>query len=115
MDNISVANYFHQLAPLWGMSPIQSVPFDQPEVALQQVLAALGRKPDVVLAVDDSGLELAALLRERLHLPGSRRHACRKQGRTRSRKQRTAPVNWQGSPAARCMPDIPVNQAKSPT
>ena len=36
------------------MSPIQSVPFDQPEAALKQVLAALGRKPDAVLAVDDA-------------------------------------------------------------
>jgi len=71
VEIISVANYCHQLAPLWGMSPIQSVPFDQPEVAVMQVLAALGRKPDAVLAVDDSGLELAALLRERLHLPGN--------------------------------------------
>ncbi len=71
VEIISVANYCHQLAPLWGMSSIQSVPFDQPEVALKQVLAALGRKPDAVLAVDDAGLELAALLRERLHLPGN--------------------------------------------
>ncbi len=71
VEIISVANYCHQLAPLWGMSPIQSVPFDQPEVALKQVLAALGRKPDAVLAVDDTGLELAALLREHLHLPGN--------------------------------------------
>ncbi len=71
VEIISVANYCHQLAPLWGMSPIQSVPFDQPETAVKQVLAALGRKPDAVLAVDDSGLELAALLRERLHLPGN--------------------------------------------
>ena len=71
IEIISVANYCHQLAPLWGMSPIQSVPFDQPEVAVKQVLAALGREPDAVLAVDDAGLELAALLRERLHLPGN--------------------------------------------
>ncbi len=71
VEIIGVANYCHQLAPLWGMSLIQSVPFDQPEVAVTQVLAALGRKPDAVLAVDDSGLELAALLRERLHFPGN--------------------------------------------
>ncbi len=71
VEIISVVNYCHQLAPLWGMGPIQSVPFDQPEAAVKQVLAALGRKPDAVLAVDDSGLELAALLRERLHLPGN--------------------------------------------
>ncbi len=71
VEIITAANYCHQLAPLWGMSPIQSVHFDQPEVAVKQVLAALGRQPDAVLAVDDSGLELAALLREKLHLPGN--------------------------------------------
>ena len=71
VEIISAANYCHRLAPLWGMSPIKAVPFDRPEVALKQVLAALGRKPDAVLAVDDSGLELAALLREHLHLPGN--------------------------------------------
>ena len=71
VEIITAANYCHQLAPLWGMSPIQSVHFDQPEVAVKQVLAALGRQPDAVLAVDDSGLELAALLREQLHLPGN--------------------------------------------
>ena len=71
VEVITVANHCHQLAPLWGMSPILSVPFDQPLVAVEQVSAALGRKPDVALAVDDAGLELAALLRERLHLPGN--------------------------------------------
>ena len=71
VEIIGAADYCHRLAPLWGMSPIQSVPFDQPEVAVKQVLAALGRKPDAVLAVDDTGVELAALLRERLHLPGN--------------------------------------------
>jgi biotin carboxylase len=77
VEIIGAADYCHQLAPLWGMSPIQSVPFDQPEVAVKQVLAALGRKPDAVLAVDDSGLELAALLREHLHLPGNTPEAVR--------------------------------------
>ena len=71
VEIITAADYCHQLAPLWGMSPIQAVPFDRPEIAVKQVLAALGRKPDAVLAVDDSGLELAALLREHLHLPGN--------------------------------------------
>ncbi len=71
VEIISVANYCHKLAPLWGMSPTQSVPFDQPEIALQQVLLGLGRNPGAVLAVDDSGIELAALLREALHLPGN--------------------------------------------
>jgi len=77
VEIICAANYCHQLAPLWGMSPIRSVPFDQPEAAVKQVLAALGRKPDAVLAVDDAGLELAALLRERLHLPGNPPEAVR--------------------------------------
>jgi biotin carboxylase len=77
VDIISVANYCHRLAPLWGMSPIQSVPFDQPQAALIQLRAALGRKPDAVLAVDDSGLDLAALLCEYLHLPGNSPEAVR--------------------------------------
>jgi biotin carboxylase len=77
VEVISVANYCHQLAPSWGMSPIRSVPFDQPVAALKQVQAVLGRKPDAVLAVDDSGLDLAALLCEYLYLPGNRPEAVR--------------------------------------
>ena len=77
VEIISVANYCHRLAPLWGMSPIKSVPFDQPETALHQLRAALGRKPDAVLAVDDSGLDLAALLCEYFHLPGNSPEAVR--------------------------------------
>jgi hypothetical protein len=76
-DIIGVANYCHRLAPLWGMSPIQSVPFDQPEAALKQLQTALGRKPDAVLAVDDSGVDLAALLCEDLHLQGNSPEAVR--------------------------------------
>ena len=53
------------------MSPILSVPFDQPEIAAEAGAGFAGAKPDAVLAVDDSGLELAALLRERLRLPGN--------------------------------------------
>lgn len=71
VEIITAANHCHQLAPLMGMSPILAVPFDRPEAAAEQVLAALGRKPDAVLAVDDAGLELAALLCERLCLPGN--------------------------------------------
>lgn len=77
VEVISVANYCHQLAPSWGMSPIQSVPFDQPLAALRQLQTALGRKPDAVLAVDDSGLDLAALLCEYLYLPGNSPEAVR--------------------------------------
>ena len=77
VEVISVANYCHQLAPSWGMSPIQAVPFDQPVAALKQLQSALGRKPEAVLAVDDSGLELAALLCEYLYLPGNTPEAVR--------------------------------------
>ena len=77
VEVISVANNCHQLAPGWGMSPIQALPFDQPVVALRQLLTVLGRKPDAVLAVDDSGLDLAALLCEYLYLPGNMPEAVR--------------------------------------
>lgn len=77
VEVISVANYCHQLAPAWGMSPIRAVPFDQPLLALKQLQLALGRKPDAVLAVDDGGLELAALLCEYLYLPGNSPEAVR--------------------------------------
>lgn len=77
VEVISVANHCHQLAPGWGMSPIQSVPFDQPLAALKQLQTALGRRPDAVLAVDDSGLDLAALLCEYLYLPGNPPEAVR--------------------------------------
>jgi len=68
---ISAADHCHQLAPQQGFSPILSLHFDQPEAAAAQVLASLGRRVDAVLAVDDAGLELAALLREKLGLPGN--------------------------------------------
>jgi biotin carboxylase len=77
VEVVSVANYCHQLAPTWGMSPIQSVPFDRPVAALKQLLAAIGRKPDAVLAVDDSGVDLAALLCEYYCLPGNSPEAVR--------------------------------------
>src|ERR1039458_2085470 len=35
VEIITAANYCHQLAPLWGMSPIQSVHFDQPSAPLR--------------------------------------------------------------------------------
>ncbi len=71
VEIVSAADFCHKLAPAWGMSPISSVPFDRPELALHQVVNALDRMPDAVLAVDDSGLELAALLCEYWHLPGN--------------------------------------------
>jgi len=70
VEIVSASDYCHRLAPQWGFAPIQAVPFDQPEAALEPLLAALGRRPDAVLAVDDSGQALAALARARLGLSG---------------------------------------------
>lgn len=71
VEVITVADYCPQLAPGWGLDPMLAVPFDQPGIAIDTVLRHLSAKPDAVLAVDDHGLELAALLRERLGLPGN--------------------------------------------
>ena len=51
--------------------------FRRPEQAADTVLRETNGKPDAVLAVDDSGVELAALLSERLGLPGNPAHAVR--------------------------------------
>jgi len=72
IEIISAADYCHQLAPQWGLTPIMSVHFDMPEQAAGTILRALTRKPEAVLAVDDHGLELAALLNERLGLTGNK-------------------------------------------
>ncbi len=74
---IAVADYCPQLAPGWGLDPMLAVPFDQPAAAVETVLRHLRAQPDAVLAVDDHGLELAALLRERLGLPGNTPEAVR--------------------------------------
>jgi len=71
IELIACADYCHKLAPAWGLPPLMSVPFDQPEVALPQVLQALDRPVDAVLAADDHGLALAAQLRTALSLPGN--------------------------------------------
>jgi biotin carboxylase len=71
VEIVPAANYCHQLAPQWGFAPIMALQFDRPEHSIDTALRALGSKPDAVLAVDDSGVELAALLAERLGLPGN--------------------------------------------
>jgi len=71
IELVACADYCHRLAPGWGLPPLMSVPFDQPEAALPQVLAALTQPVDAVLAVDDHGLALASLLRGALKLPGN--------------------------------------------
>lgn len=71
IELITCADYCHRLAPGWGLPPLMSVPFDQPDVAMPQVLAALTQAVDAVLASDDHGLALAARLSEALGQPGN--------------------------------------------
>ncbi|MFP5408238.1 MAG: ATP-grasp domain-containing protein [Gammaproteobacteria bacterium] len=71
IELVACADYCHRLAPGWGLPPLMSVPFDQPAIALPQVLAALNQPVDAVLAVDDHGQALAAQLRVALNVPGN--------------------------------------------
>ena len=71
VEIIACADYCHRLAPQWGLHPLMALPFDRPRRAAALALDHLGRKPDAVLAVDDHGVELAALLSRRLGLPGN--------------------------------------------
>ena len=78
VEIVAAADYCHQLAPSWGLSPIMALHFDRPEQAADTVLREINGHPDAVLAVDDSGVELAALLSERLGLPGNPAQAVRR-------------------------------------
>src|SRR5919106_4039907 len=80
VEIVAAANYCHQLAPSWGLSPIMALHFDRPQQAADSVLREMSGIPDAVLAVDDSGVELAALLSERLGLPGNPAQAVRTVG-----------------------------------
>jgi len=71
VELVTCADYCHRLAPGWGLPPLMSVPFDQPEASLPQVLQALKQPVDAVLAADDHGVALAAQLRVALKLPGN--------------------------------------------
>ena len=71
VEIVAAADYCHQLAPSWGMPPIMALQFDRPAQAAETVLREIKGNLDAVLAVDDSGVELAALLSERLGLPGN--------------------------------------------
>jgi len=75
---VAAANHCHRLAPAWGFAPIMALHFDQPELALQTVLREIGHRPDAVLAVDDAGVELAALLAQHFGLPGNSAAAVRR-------------------------------------
>ncbi|MEK6244661.1 MAG: ATP-grasp domain-containing protein [Pseudomonadota bacterium] len=78
VEIVAAANYCHQLAPSWGLAPIMALHFDRPEQAADTVLREINGNLDAVLAVDDSGIELAALLSERLGLPGNSAQAVRR-------------------------------------
>lgn len=78
VEILAAADYCHRLAPSWGLPPIMALHFDQPEPAVEIVLRELGVNLDGVLAVDDSGVELAALLAQRLGLPGNPADAVRR-------------------------------------
>lgn len=71
VEIVAAADYCHQLAPLWGMNPVLALPFSEPEAAAERALAYLDRNLYAVLAVDDRALEVAALIAERLGLPGN--------------------------------------------
>ena len=78
VEIVAAADYCHRLAPSWGMPPIMALHFDQPEQAADAVMREIAVRPDAVLAVDDSGVELAALLAQRLGLPGNAPDAVRR-------------------------------------
>ena len=80
MELLAAANYCHQLAPSWGLAPIMALHFDKPEQAADTLIREIDANPDAVLAVDDSGVELAALLSERFGLPGNSAGAVRRVG-----------------------------------
>ena len=77
IEIVAAANHCHQLAAAWGLAPLLALHFDQPDQAADEAVRALQGGVDAVLAVDDSGVELAALLRERLGLPGNPARAVR--------------------------------------
>lgn len=78
VEIIAAANYCHQLAPSWGLAPIMALHFDQPKQAADTVLREIHGRLDAVLAVDDSGVELAARLSECLGLAGNCAQAVRR-------------------------------------
>ncbi|MBI2311478.1 MAG: ATP-grasp domain-containing protein [Betaproteobacteria bacterium] len=78
VEIVAAADYCHQLAPGWGLPPLTALRFDQPEQAADTAIREAGGKLDAVLAVDDAGVELAALVAERLGLPGNPAAAVRR-------------------------------------
>src|SRR5712692_8352725 len=52
VEIVAAANYCHQLAPTWGLTPTMALHFDRPEQAADTVLREIDATPDAVLAVD---------------------------------------------------------------
>ena len=71
IEIVAAADHCHRLAPAWGLPPVMALHFDQPDDAADTVLRETGGVFDAVLAVDDAGLALAALLNQRLGLQGN--------------------------------------------
>ena len=71
IEIVAAADHCHRLAPAWGLPPVMALHFDQPAAAADTVLRETGGVFDAVLAVDDAGLALAALLNQRLGLKGN--------------------------------------------
>jgi biotin carboxylase len=71
VEIVAAADYCHRLAPGWGLHPLLALPFDRAGRAAALALRHLESTPAAVLAVDDHGVELAALLARRLGLPGN--------------------------------------------
>ena len=71
VEIVPAADYCHRLAPQWGLHPLMALPFDRPRRAAALALCNLSTRPNAVLAVDDHGVELAALLSRRLGQPGN--------------------------------------------
>lgn len=78
VEIVAAADYCHRLAPSWGFAPIMALHFDRPGEAADTVLREISGTLDAVLAVDDSAVELAAILSERLGLPGNPAEAVRR-------------------------------------
>lgn len=78
VEIVAAANYCHQLAPSWGLAPLMALHFDRAEQAADTAMREIHARPDAVLAVDDAGVELAALLAQRLGLPGNSTRAVRR-------------------------------------
>ena len=77
VEIVAAADYCHRLAPSWGLPPIMALHFDQPAQAADDAMRVISGHLDGVLAVDDAGVELAALLSERLGVPNNAARAVR--------------------------------------